>query len=481
MGQDLLTSRGRWRTAALASAALVLTALWTVPLSATPTVWLPVAAVALAWLAAALVPGHSDSGRLMTAGAAVMWAFAGIVPFADFWHRAFIVHLLIARGGARRTSVPVRATVVAAYGVSALPGAWAEPLIAAPLAVAVVGASLFARGGPGAAYRIAAAAVSATAFAVPPLLAYAGLGRPAALAIWWAYATALIVVAGLHGAAVRAQLLRGTSGLVVELEALPRDTLEHVLQAGREDVALRGDVDVASAAAQALTDRHARLRTELLRSLDETEASRRLLLAAQTETRSAIARALENGAVADIKRIRSRLQSVLTEEDAASPQRRAAGHLDAALADIAAIQHGLLPPAARGGLRGALSSLSETAVIPVSVDAPEESLDETLVEGLYLICAEAITNAVRHAEATKISIRVTASPERVVADIVDDGVGGARAGDGSGIHGILARAAALGGAAVLHSPAGCGTRVHVELPREVSLRSAIPVARTVLP
>ena len=49
-------------------------------------------------------------------------------------------------------------------------------------------------------------------------------------------------------------------------------------------------------------------------------------------------------------------------------------------------------------------------------------------------------------------------------EVFDDGVGGARGGDGTGLGGLEDRVSALGGRLVLESPQGGGTRVCALLP-----------------
>jgi signal transduction histidine kinase len=49
-------------------------------------------------------------------------------------------------------------------------------------------------------------------------------------------------------------------------------------------------------------------------------------------------------------------------------------------------------------------------------------------------------------------------------DVVDDGVGGAADGDGSGLRGLADRVDALDGVLTVESPRGGGTRVHAEIP-----------------
>jgi glucose-6-phosphate-specific signal transduction histidine kinase len=77
----------------------------------------------------------------------------------------------------------------------------------------------------------------------------------------------------------------------------------------------------------------------------------------------------------------------------------------------------------------------------------------------------ALTNVVKHAEAT--SARVTATtvdggPLRL--EVSDDGRGGADASRGSGLVGLADRVAAGGGTMAITSPAGAGTTISVTLP-----------------
>ena len=52
----------------------------------------------------------------------------------------------------------------------------------------------------------------------------------------------------------------------------------------------------------------------------------------------------------------------------------------------------------------------------------------------------------------------------MTVEVTDDGVGGADAGEGSGLRGLADRVAALDGTLFVESPAGRGTRLRVEIP-----------------
>ncbi|TDC56542.1 sensor histidine kinase [Actinomadura sp. KC345] len=63
----------------------------------------------------------------------------------------------------------------------------------------------------------------------------------------------------------------------------------------------------------------------------------------------------------------------------------------------------------------------------------------------YRIVQESLTNVVRHASATTVTVCVEREPRAVVVEISDDGRGAAPDAAGSGVHGMRERARALGG------------------------------------
>lgn len=82
----------------------------------------------------------------------------------------------------------------------------------------------------------------------------------------------------------------------------------------------------------------------------------------------------------------------------------------------------------------------------------------------YRIVQEALTNVVRHAEATMAVVAIERLADELLVTIDDDGTGLAGAPEGSGILGMRERAALLGGSVeVGPSPRG-GTRVTARLP-----------------
>jgi two-component system, NarL family, sensor kinase len=124
----------------------------------------------------------------------------------------------------------------------------------------------------------------------------------------------------------------------------------------------------------------------------------------------------------------------------------------------------------------ALSGLAEewTAKWQVPVHFSQEGAGPPLplrVEaGLYRIAQEALTNAVRHAQANRVNMRLALSAREARLSVDDDGRGfdpGQLPAGRFGLIGLNERARLLGGRLELQSSPGQGTRVTVSVPLEV--------------
>jgi len=74
-----------------------------------------------------------------------------------------------------------------------------------------------------------------------------------------------------------------------------------------------------------------------------------------------------------------------------------------------------------------------------------------------------LTNATKHAQATRVTIRVERVAERLRLEVADDGVGGADSA-GGGLSGLRRRVEALDGTLTVTSPHGGPTVVRADLP-----------------
>jgi two-component system sensor histidine kinase DesK len=95
-----------------------------------------------------------------------------------------------------------------------------------------------------------------------------------------------------------------------------------------------------------------------------------------------------------------------------------------------------------------------TQIAPVGLDRDQERT-------LAFVLRESITNVIRHARAGRCEIRLSRNGHGVVLAVADDGVGGV-VQEGSGLSGMRARVAALGG--TVERDGSTGTRVTVTLP-----------------
>jgi signal transduction histidine kinase len=99
--------------------------------------------------------------------------------------------------------------------------------------------------------------------------------------------------------------------------------------------------------------------------------------------------------------------------------------------------------------------------VTLEPDADERQLGP--VEA-YFVVSEALANVAKYAPPTHATVVVRRLNGRVTVEISGDGAGGSDAARGSGLSGLADRVAALDGTISLDSPAGCGTRLHAEVP-----------------
>jgi signal transduction histidine kinase len=98
------------------------------------------------------------------------------------------------------------------------------------------------------------------------------------------------------------------------------------------------------------------------------------------------------------------------------------------------------------------------------VHGPPRRLPAELESTVYFVVSEAIANTGKYAQASTIRIVLTMTEQDVVAEISDDGIGGAVPGSGTGLVGLRDRVAAFGGTLSVTSSPGAGTQVRMMIP-----------------
>jgi signal transduction histidine kinase len=203
----------------------------------------------------------------------------------------------------------------------------------------------------------------------------------------------------------------------------------------------------------------------------ELEASRARIVATADATRRRIERDLHDGAQQRLVslglEVRTAQASVPNEMGKLRDDlSHIAEGLTSALDELREIALGIHPALlAESGLGPALKTLAQRSPIPVVLNCQAEGrLPEHVEVAAYYIVSEALTNAAKHACASKIDVEVGVLDRALRVAVADDGVGGADPGRGSGLLGLKDRAAAIGGKMLVVSRPGEGTSLVAELP-----------------
>jgi len=137
-----------------------------------------------------------------------------------------------------------------------------------------------------------------------------------------------------------------------------------------------------------------------------------------------------------------------------------------ALAELRDLVRGIHPRVLTDlGLPAAVAELAEGCPLPLTItlDLPGR-LPSAAESTAYFVVAEALTNTVKHAKASRVWVSGAVRQQTLTIDIGDDGVGGADPADGTGLSGLVDRVDALGGTLALSSPDGGPTSLRLELP-----------------
>jgi signal transduction histidine kinase len=94
----------------------------------------------------------------------------------------------------------------------------------------------------------------------------------------------------------------------------------------------------------------------------------------------------------------------------------------------------------------------------------QDRFPEPVEIAAYFVASESLANAAKHSRASRITILLVVENERLRLSVLDDGIGGADSGCGSGLVGLRDRVEALGGTLAIESGAGAGTSLSATLP-----------------
>jgi signal transduction histidine kinase len=461
------------------------------------------AVLAAGGLALTRRPARATGALLVAAGAA--WLVGSAVEALVFLHRGPLLHLLLSYSRVRVAGRPRQAIVAGAYATAAVEPLGASDALTLGMCVLVAGAAAERWLRAGGLERRAAGSAAAAALVVCGALAWGvaarGSGIDAGTALGVYEVAVAVACAGLAADVLLGGWSRGVvAGLMLDVGRLERATpvaeeIGRALgdrslmiatrsgdgwvdEAGRpidlddrrravtvvsDDAAILhapaalADPELARAvtAAARLALANARLHSEVGARVAELGLSARRLVTAGDDERRRVAVAVAEGAERRLAGAAERLARIDPELGRAAAD---------AVAEVHAFANGLRPQRlTQDGLAAALDDLAQGAQVPVEIDAPTRRFDDVLESTLFFVCSEALANIAKHAGASHAHVAIANGGGRLVAEIRDDGGGGADPARGSGLRGLADRVEALGGVLRVESRPGEGTVVRAEV------------------
>ncbi len=122
-----------------------------------------------------------------------------------------------------------------------------------------------------------------------------------------------------------------------------------------------------------------------------------------------------------------------------------------------------------GALRARLQAVEGRSGLATEFTSDgDERLSPNVEQELYRVAQEALNNVLKHAHASRVSVRMTIDDRCAKLEVEDDGLGfepSLEGTGGMGLRGMRERVERLGGTLHIESSPGAGTAVRVEVPR----------------
>jgi signal transduction histidine kinase len=477
-----------------------------------------------AFLACGAIAARRRTGRpvgALLAATGAAWFAGSFTSAALYLHRGPLVHLLLAYPGGRPAHRAAQALVAAAYvdgAVEPLGASDALTLVLCAATATVAIAEYLRASGP---RRRARAVPTAGALAVALVLALTAVAKRSESVTLAAYEVVLVAIAvALTVDLERRRWSQGAlTGLVVDLGELwepvtLRDRLARALgdpslqlgyrvgdgyadeagqpfdvpEPGAERAVTPVDVDgervavlvhdrtvledaelvESVAAATRLAVTNVRLQAEVMARAEQLAASRQRIVEAADAQRRRLQQELSEGPERRLAEVTARVEALapgVGDGRAAELLADVERQLESAREELRELARGIRPTAlTEGGLAATLPELIGRSSVPAELTVDDTRAPAPVEAAAYFVCAEALTNVAKYADATRVTVEARRDGGRLTVTIADDGAGGADPARGSGLRGLADRVEALGGRLSVESPPGAGTRLVAELP-----------------
>ncbi|MGW0560494.1 sensor histidine kinase [Streptomyces sp. NPDC003016] len=211
--------------------------------------------------------------------------------------------------------------------------------------------------------------------------------------------------------------------------------------------------------------------SRLATRVSELESDRGVVVDTAAADLRRIERDLHDGAQARLVALAMDLglaKEKLTEDPEAAARMvdEAHGEVKIALQELRDLARGIHPAVLTDrGLDAALSAVASRCTVPVQVEVDLPARPAPAIEGIaYFTVSELLQNVSKHARASRATVDVWQTEDRLMLQVSDDGQGGVDTTTGSGLAGLAERLDAVDGILVITSPVGGPTTITAELP-----------------
>lgn len=206
--------------------------------------------------------------------------------------------------------------------------------------------------------------------------------------------------------------------------------------------------------------------------IEQEQLRNKAVITAEDEERKRIAKDLHDGVGQQLSAVKMNL-SAYSSKNNTTQLTDIMNMLDEAVKEVRSVSHSMVPNALlHAGLASALRdfmnnvALSGKLQVDVQLVGIKDRLDEKKETTLFRIVQECVSNIIKHAEASRLTLQLIHHPTHLTLMIEDDGKGFnvRNSSGGIGIKNIESRVAYINGTLDIDSQPGRGTTITVEIP-----------------